>query len=170
MRIGTKTLLFGNHQPLIHSPLVLVAWIKLYGLPNWKELICIAIHDLGYWGLPNLDGEEGEDHPDWAASWAASHLGDDYADLCRYHSRFKSQKCGKSPSKLCLPDKYGVALTPTWLWVFLGRLTGEIDEYQANTKYEIYHPIKKNHFEWFRDYKKICRKWVESGDLTIGRW
>src|ERR1035437_1297336 len=140
MNIGTKTLLYGCHQFILHPIFVYTAWIKLYhNLPNPTETLCIIIHDWGYWGKPNLDGPEGEDHPRWAAEFiyrhALSKYGDYYA-LCMYHSRFQARKHLASVSRLCLPDKLGVALMPTWLWVGLGSLTHEVDEYMAETKYE----------------------------------
>lgn len=167
MKIGTKTLLFGNHQVILHPILVFTAWIKLYRKPpNWKELICIVIHDWGYWGKPNLDGEEGENHPMWAASWTRRHFGTYYGVLCLFHSRFKAKQRNREPSKLCLADKYGVALSPVWLWVLLGKLTGETEEYKGNKKYEIFEQDKlKSDADWFRDYRKLCKKWVEAGEV-----
>jgi len=178
MNIGTKTLLFGNHQFALHPLFVLLAWIKLYGMPDWRELVCIIIHDWGYWGSPNLDGREGEDHAirsgnlvvnrfftkkgELFYTWAYY-----YRDLIWYHSRFISRRHNHRPSKLCLADKYGVALMPSWLWVFLGKLTGEITEYQSNKKYEIYQEGRENAFDWFRAYKRICQRWVEARDPTI---
>jgi hypothetical protein len=175
MKIGTKTLLFGSHQFVIHPILVFIAWVKLYKkLPNFKELICIIIHDWGYWGKPNLDGPEGEKHPIWAAMWIAGNTdwSLDYSWLCLYHSRFMAKMDNHPVSKLCLPDKYGVALAPAWLWVFLGNLTGEIKEYRAQTNYEISNagPCQgqyKSSFEFFRAYKAKCAEWVKTGDLTI---
>lgn len=173
MRIGTKTLLFGNHLWWLHPLFVYMAWLKLYKqLPNWHEIICIIIHDWGYWGKPNLDGKEGEEHPQWAARWSQNHLGRYYADLCDYHSRFRARKFGEKPSKLCLADKLGVALMPTYLWVFLGWLSGETKEYMTETKYEInnciaYKPYKSS-AAFFRAYKVKCAEWVRTGDLTIG--
>lgn len=57
MKTGTKSLLFGVHQFIWHPLTVLLAWIKLYGWPAWEELVCIIIHDWGYWGKSNMDGE-----------------------------------------------------------------------------------------------------------------
>lgn len=64
MKIGTKSLLFGYHQFLIHPLFVARAWWKLYGFP-WDPRLWFAFftHDLGYWGKPNMDGPEGESHP-----------------------------------------------------------------------------------------------------------
>lgn len=64
MKIGTKSVLFGAHQFLLHPLFVAVAWWRLYGFP-WDPRLWVAffVHDLGYWGKPNMDGPEGEEHP-----------------------------------------------------------------------------------------------------------
>ena len=138
MQIGTKSLLFGSHQFIIHPFFVYIAWVKLYkSFPNWKEAICIIIHDWGYWGCPNMDGQEGEQHPYWAAHWAEKFLEFHYLELCQYHSRFLAKKHDCPVSKLCLPDKYCAAIMPIWLSVLLSNATGEINEYLTDMKYEI---------------------------------
>lgn len=164
MKIGTKSLLFGCHQFILHPLFVLWGWIKLYGLPNWKELVCVVIHDWGYWGLADMDGKEGEEHPKWAAAKAWGCLDSDdvcdsrYANICLYHSRFLAKKLGKKPSKLCWADKKGTALMPAWLWVSLGSLSGEINEYLSCKKYEIYGLSKANPYQFFKDYKVLIGK------------
>lgn len=57
--VGTRSLLFGVHQFLWHPWTVYRAWRYLYGKPTWREVVCIFLHDLGYFGKPNMDGEEG---------------------------------------------------------------------------------------------------------------
>lgn len=70
MKMGTKSVLFGAHQFMIHPWFVAAAWAKLYG---WRQLtdprlwLAFFLHDLGYWGMPNMDGPEGEWHPAWGA-------------------------------------------------------------------------------------------------------
>ena len=68
MRIGTKSVLYGAHTFWLHPWLVAWGWWKLYGFP-WDPRLWVAffVHDLGYWGSPNMDGEEGERHPEWVA-------------------------------------------------------------------------------------------------------
>jgi hypothetical protein len=64
MKIGTKSVLFGAHQFLIHPWFVAAGWWKLYGFPRDLWLwIAFFVHDIGYWGKPNMDGPEGELHP-----------------------------------------------------------------------------------------------------------
>lgn len=62
--MGTRSLLWGAHQFLIHPLFVALAWWRLYGFP-WDPRLWVAffVHDLGYWGMPNMDGPEGEEHP-----------------------------------------------------------------------------------------------------------
>lgn len=69
MKVGTKSVLFGAHCFLIHPIFVAVAWIKLYGFP-WDPRLWIAffVHDIGYWGKPNMDGPEGETHVELGAN------------------------------------------------------------------------------------------------------
>jgi hypothetical protein len=140
--VGTKSVLFGVHQFLWHPITVLLAWIELYGIPNWRELVCIFIHDLGYWGKPNMDGYEGEKHPEWAAWFATWYLDrfprlpyfpyDDYHDLCLLHSRSYAKKVKRQPSKLCWADKLSVKYDPWWFYLLRARLSGEIWEYRKD--------------------------------------
>lgn len=70
MRIGTKSVLYGAHAFYLHPWFVAWAWWKLYGFP-WKPWLWVMffVHDLGYWGKPNMDGPEGERHP-----WFGAHV------------------------------------------------------------------------------------------------
>lgn len=64
MKIGTKSVLFGAHCFIIHPWFVAYSWYKLYGFPKDIRLwVAFFVHDLGYWGMPNMDGDEGERHP-----------------------------------------------------------------------------------------------------------
>jgi hypothetical protein len=64
MKIGTKSVLFGAHCFFLHPWFVAYAWWKLYGFPFDPRLwVAFFVHDLGYIGKPNMDGEEGEMHP-----------------------------------------------------------------------------------------------------------
>lgn len=68
MRVGTKSVLFGAHCLLIHPWFVALAWWKLYGFPvDLRLWVAFFVHDLGYWGMPNMDGLEGERHPELGA-------------------------------------------------------------------------------------------------------
>ena len=77
---GTRSVLFGAHQIFLHPLFLAYAWYKLWGFKKvedyylgevslWDPRLWVAffVHDLGYWGMPNMDGEEGEYHPLWGA-------------------------------------------------------------------------------------------------------
>lgn len=172
MKMGTKSLLFGAHQFILHPIFVLVAWVHLYSSwPNWRELVCIIIHDWGYWGCSDMDGEEGEKHPRWAAKKIIEWFGTngDFTfviargrgpillmdSLCLFHSRFLAKKQGFSPSNLCWADKLGTAMYPVWLWVFLCRITGELGEYMSVEKHVQAVGTHTDPRNFFRGYREI---------------
>ena len=152
MNVGTKSLLIGVHQFIWHPITVLLAWIELYGLPNWKELVCIIIHDLGYYGCSNMDGPEGEKHPEYAAYLAWKYLDEkqDIYDafsilstqipkgpvknslwyLCLFHSRHYARSKNTEPSKLCWADKLSIKYDPWWFYLPRAWLSGELFEYR----------------------------------------
>lgn len=156
MKVGTKSVLIGAHCFFIHPLVLALAWYKLYGwgkvhdryvgavsLKNPLLWICFFVHDLGYWGKPNMDGDEGEVHPYWgaefmqkvylffrwnpekAAMWFAFSL---------YHSRFLSKRHGRNPSLLCAADKLAIALEPWWFYLPRVWITGEVWEYYSLAK------------------------------------
>lgn len=131
MRVGTKSLLFGVHSLLWHPIMVLIAWYKLYGLPSWKEVICIIIHDWGYWGKPNMDGREGQQHPIIGADFAMILFGDEYWKLCILHSRHYAKNMSLPPSRLCWADKLSILYEPKRFYLFRARLSGELEEYRS---------------------------------------
>lgn len=137
MKIGTRSLLFGYHQFLLHPLLVAWSWWRLYGFP-WDPRLWVAflVHDWGYWGKPNMDGGEGEEHP-WRGAYIMGWLFDpgfmdepgDWFYLTLLHSRFYARRMGMPPSRLCWADKRVIAVTPAWLQVALMWPTGELKEY-----------------------------------------
>ncbi len=162
MKVGTKSLLFGVHQVFLHPLFVFVGWVKLYGWNFkkhgyvwWKVIVCIVIHDWGYWGCSNMDGKEGEKHQTWAADWVKRNIPCTtlkYWYLCLFHSRFHARKCRIPPSELCWADKVGSSLYPPWLWVVLARLTGELKEYMDTPKHK--ERIQEtNPFKYFKIYR-----------------
>lgn len=175
MKVGTKSLLFGLHQFFTHPTFVLAGWIKLYGFNSlvyewWKLLICILIHDWGYWGSPNIDGEEGEKHTEWAATKVEKWDKLDYINniyvpfhhsyyyLCRYHSRFLAKKFGNKPSALCWADKLGTTMMPAWLWVNLGRLSGELPEIMNVPKHREALGNESDPYKYFALYKEYVKE------------
>lgn len=168
MKSGTKTILFGTHQFFIHPIFVFMAWLILYKrLPNRYEFLAILTHDLGYWGLPNIDGEEGEEHPAivydfWmnflrpknglTATWRAI-----ISEEVIGHSRFYSNKTDFPLSKLFYADKLSVTLYPSWFYLLLANLSGEIKEYMKlsdNGKYD-WKDHQGSQIRWWLETKSV---------------
>lgn len=132
MEIGTRSILFGAHQFIIHPLLVARAWWILYGFPFDPRLwIAFFIHDLGYWGKPNMDGVEGKKHPEGPARIMDRLFGKEWGDLCRYHSKDYARSKGAKYSKLCIADKLVMSLEWRWLYLLRVILTDEIKEYMS---------------------------------------
>lgn len=129
MKVGTKSLLFGIHQFIWHPIVVAKAWRYLYDeRPTWREMICIIIHDWGYWGKRDLDHIDGATHPALGGKIADRLFGPKYGDLCRGHSRTYSKMVNMKPSKLCWADKLSFCFEPKWFYMFRIKMSGELDE------------------------------------------
>lgn len=153
MKMGTKSILFGVHHWLWHPVTVLLAWRSLYGWPNWKEFVCIVIHDWGYWGCESMDGEEGRKHVEFAANFAAKYLGNGYYRLCLFHSRHYARDWDVEPSKLCWADKLSLMYDPWWFYIPRALLSGELVEYrELGTGI----PLERSHREWFKIIRNRC--------------
>ncbi len=155
MRMGSKSLLFGAHQFLIHPLFLSVAWIKLYGVGRQVDpyvstglydprlWLAFLAHDLGYWQCRMIDDAEGEKHVEFAHNLFVRLGQPDFAKFCLYHSRFRARQDNQPYSKLCVADKLAVTLEPYWLYMPRVMLSGEIKEYMfessslnPNSKYK----------------------------------
>lgn len=212
MKVGTKSVLFGAHCFLIHGWFVALAWWKLFGFRKVKDpylgqvslwdprlWVVFFIHDLGYWGRPNMDGAEGELHPLPAASFMSQmfdhptswryvdvHAGEwpghvlgPWGHFCLFHSRFLSKRCGNPYSMLCVADKLAVALEPWWLYLPRVIATGEIEEYMSlardvSAKYGSERRSKHDFAtrrEWQKRMAGYCRDWAyEHRDGKQDNW
>ncbi|WP_156133229.1 hypothetical protein [Lacinutrix sp. Hel_I_90] len=163
MKIGTKSVLFGAHCFFLHPFFVARAWTKLYGFPLDPRLwIAFFVHDLGYLGKPNMDGEEGETHVELGAKIMRI-FGKKWADFSMYHSRYYAKKHGAKPSKLCFADKLSFCYTPMWLYLPMVNATGEIKEYLKNAKKaetEHWKPVEGQKI-WHAQLCEYMQKWVE---------
>ena len=138
MKIGTKSVLFGAHQFMLHPWFVAAAWWRLYGFPFDPRLwLAFFVHDLGYIGKPNMDGVEGEQHPKLGGRVMSALFGEQWGVFTMTHSRYYAKTLGLQPSRLCVADKLAIALTPAWLYLPMVRATGEIREYMAHAKHRI---------------------------------
>lgn len=153
MNVGTKSLLFGVHQFLWHPWTVGRAYRHVHGVwPMFDEWLCIFVHDWGYWGSPNMDGEEGKRHPEHGALIATSLVywwfrlkilfwrkihsphfiamlyASEAYERTLYHSSHYARTKGKRSSALCLPDKLCILFEPEWFYLLRSRASGEVRE------------------------------------------
>ena len=154
MRIGTKSILFGAHQFILHPLMVALAWWKLYGFP-WDPRLWVAffVHDMGYWRKPNIDGKEGERHPFCGAEFMYRFFGIEWYIFCRDHSRHLAVKCNSKPSRLCFADKLAFCITPKWLYLPMVILTGEIKEFMEGKPHQ-------SASLWFDAVKIYMLRWI----------
>jgi hypothetical protein len=166
MRVGSKSLLFGAHQFIIHPIFVAKAWTQLYGPARDPRLwIAFVIHDWGYWQKPNMDGPEGEEHVIWAAKMMEAWFGEEWGDFCLFHSRHYAKKLGQPYSRLCVADKLAPCLEPSWLYLIRVVLSGEIWEYLSHTDPDT------SVAEWYSGFTTRMRAWVaEHQDLKVDTW
>jgi hypothetical protein len=130
LSLGTRSVLFGAHQFLLHPFFLAVAWSQLYGFPVDPRIwAAFFLHDLGYIGKDNLDGAEGETHPELGGKIMARLFGQRWGDFTMNHSRFFASLNGGTPSALCAADKLATTIVPKPLYLFLIHLSGEVDEY-----------------------------------------
>lgn len=167
MKVGTKSLLFGVHQVFLHPWFVAFSWWKLYGFP-WDPRLWVAffVHDLGYWGKPNMDGPEGEQHPRLGARIMYLLFDHEWSDFCLFHSRFFSRHFGEEPSRLCYADKMAIVVTPWWIYLPLARLSGELDEYMTRGrnprgKYAEEGQTSTSPREWHRQMQDFVSGWIQ---------
>ena len=183
MKIGTKSVLFGAHCFFLHPWFVAWAWWKLYGFPCDPRLwVAFFVHDLGYLGKPNMDGDEGEQHPTFGARIMGVLFGQEWHDFTLLHSRYFAKKIGRQPSRLCIADKLAIALTPAWLYLPLARATGEVKEYMAQARHrvvgneavndgELARLLSGAENEWYAGVQAYMRRWVAAHkDGAVDTW
>lgn len=171
MKIGTKTILFGIHQFLLHPLTLAYCWGIMY---SWVELLnpnlwlTFFVHDIGYWGKPNLDGKEGESHPEVGARIMERVAGWEWGMFTRYHSRFYAKRAGLPHSCLCQPDKLTYVITPRWLYKLLSHASGEVHEYMSvelhEKKYEYmiatYGQYRTSFNQWHAGVRDYMLHWI----------
>lgn len=135
--MGTRSLLIGAHQVVLHPIFLARAWHKLYGLPrNPRLYLAFVVHDLGYWGKRDMDGADGATHPALGERIMGRLCGPDWAAFTAGHSRTYARLRGQAPSPLAAPDKLVVHMTPPWIYLPGVILSGEAQEYVVNwTRY-----------------------------------
>lgn len=192
MTLGTKTILFGVHQFFLHPFLVLIAWVKIYkSFPSWRELICIFIHDWGYWGRTNLKDADGDKHPELGAKiahWLFDRV--EWETMCGFatngeqtttrwpvrstkwqdfilgHSSFYTIRNNITESKLFAPDKYWHCMIPLWFYKVLAIPSGEFRHYRELKHARMVAEEKVTDTEWWSKLQSVCRDKV-NGEYKI---
>lgn len=207
MKIGTKSVLFGAHQFILHPLLLIIGWYLEYGfnrvrirfakreIPRsiwdvprraydeqiltslWDPRLWVAfiVHDLGYWGKPNMDGSEGETHPEFGAAVMRRLFGEPWGEFVLCHSRYYAKRLGKPLSPLCYADKRVIIIEPWWLYLPRVWATGELAEFIAVAQRRATAPIEPgdpltfhersamasgNARAWNRAVRSYMRRWV----------
>ncbi len=116
MTEGTKSYLFGCHSFIMHPLCIIYAWKKHYGTwPNFKQIVCIFLHDIGIIGLDYLSkGKKG--HWVRGANLANDLFGPDAFYFCAGHSTGS----GTTRSKMWIADKKSWLYAPKW-WLHLNK-------------------------------------------------
>lgn len=161
MKTGTKSLLFGVHHFLWHPYTVYRAWVLLYGMPSFRQLVCIVIHDWGYWGMPDMNGVTGSNHPVTGARIALGLFGAEGYLLCLYHSRSYANRDNVIPSRLCWADKLSILYELGWFYLIRAKLSGELKEYRAGAAADGALPLTATDREWFSWLKDEMVKFKE---------
>jgi hypothetical protein len=144
---GTISILIGCHSPM-HSLLVLIAWVKLYGVfPRPWQVACIFLHDIGHMGKNYLDDVDAKnEHWRLGARIAGWLFGQKGYDLCAGHNIHS----GALESLLSKPDKYSYLLAPEW-WLW------------TNTLFEPKLAMGYTRREAIRRFRERVRESIETG-------
>jgi hypothetical protein len=181
MKVGTKSVIFGVHAVLIHPFFVACAWWRLFGFP-WDPRLWLAflVHDVGYFGCPNMEGPEGQRHVVLGGQIMGWLFGPQWRDFVFGHSRHWAESAGKGYSKLCLADKLAFVLTPAWLYIPMARLSGELREYMRVSSerqlggkvsnFELSLLKSRNPQVWLEGLKLYTRRWIELHRNGRDRW
>jgi hypothetical protein len=175
MKLGTRSVLYGYHCFLTHWLFVARGWWHLYGfrpipvgptcttsLLDPRLWLAFIVHDMGYWGKPNMDGEEGEQHPIWGATLMGELFGGEWYTFTMHHSRFMAKRNGVEPSALCFADKLAICFTPDWMFLPMVKATGEVHEYMANVlRLTDASAIPPTPEQWLAGVKDYVWRWVE---------
>lgn len=129
MKLGTKSLLFGLHQFILHPLVMVVAFRRIFGrMPDTAELFSIIVHDWGYFGKDGIDINGGELHPYLGAKISRFLFGERGWNLCIGHNDGARQDEGLKRSVIFAADKYYYVLLPTLIHRTLATLSGEYKE------------------------------------------
>ncbi len=157
--VGTRSYIFGMHNPIFHSYFMILAWRKLYHhFPDFRTIVCIIFHDIGYLFQDCIDGTC-DRHIFLGAQICGKLFGLNYYNLCIQHSRDYCNRHGLEPSRLCYADKYSILLIPNWLLNLIVKISGEDSAYyKVGNSFLGYplraEPTKAKYSSWFRSVEQ----------------
>ena len=213
MRIGTKSVLFGVHCFLLHPFLIAYGWWKAYRTrrvyigdrsmydmlsgrgvhvvkqPVYANIfdprvwVAFIVHDLGYLGKPNMDGPEGETHPELGAKIMYVLFGEPWGDFVLLHSRYYAKRLDRELSALCVADKWVGVIEPAWLYLPRARASGELAEFlevgatrahstDTNmTPFERAGMASRDPRKWHAAFRSYMRRWIiEHTGARVDTW
>jgi hypothetical protein len=200
VKIGTKSVLLGAHQFIIHPLLLVIGWYQEYGFGRveigsklvrdalsrdrrhyiyarlWDPRLWVAfiVHDLGYLGKPNMDGPEGETHPEFGAALMRRLFGEPWGEFVLCHSRYYAKRLGKPLSPLCYADKRVIIIEPWWLYLPRVWATGELAEFMAVAQRRATAPIEPGDPLTFHERSAMAsgnaRAWNRAVRSYMQRW
>lgn len=162
VQIGFRDARVFEKEPHGWEPRGRVRFAVYASILNPRIWVAFFVHDLGYWGKPNMDGEEGEAHPEWGCRFMNKHFGEPWGEFVLNHSRFYAKKFGRPVSPLCYADKLVITYEPARFYLWRVRLSGELDEYMKMAKVNSNgHVSNEDALTWFRGVQDYVKKWVE---------
>lgn len=173
VRIGTD-----HQQHAVHDPASadLIAKITVHrgafaSLLDPRLWLAFIVHDIGLFGKPNIDGPEGETHPEVGAGIMRRLFGDVWGDLVLLHSRFYSKRLNRPVSPLCIADKWAIVVEPTWIYLPRARWSGELAEYMAHgRRWAETDPVGMTSAEYEAFLSGSARRWHGAVKSYMRRW
>lgn len=144
--------------------------------------LAFFVHDLGYLGKPNMDGPEGETHPELGARIMRRLFGEPWGEFVLTHSRYYAKRLGKDVSPLCAADKRVFMIEPWWLYIPRARASGELAEFIANGQRraakndEPFTPSERADLasgvprRWHRAVTVYMRRWLAATRGGVDTW
>jgi|YelNatPaOPRAMG01_1025707.scaffolds.fasta_scaffold24634_4 hypothetical protein len=132
MKVGTQSVLFGAYCFVIH-PFFGAArhgggFTAFRGTPGSGPFF---LHDIGYFGKPNLDSIEGEQHVLFGGRLLGWPFGARRQEFTLCHSRHWAKRLRKPYSNLCVADKLAFVMTHAWLCLPTAQARGKFGEYMC---------------------------------------
>jgi hypothetical protein len=171
--IGTRSVLVGAHQFILHPLILAFCWWWEYGfraveigrrrkhyrgigysVPEyaslWRPALWVAfiVHDIGYVGKVDMDGIDGATHPEVGAKIMRALFGEPWGDFVLLHSRNYAARLQRPVSPLCVADKWAIVLEPAWLYLPRVWLSGEYSEFREHGRRRALDPVGLYHSEW----------------------